>query len=146
MRGWQGIGVIAQMVLAELAGIVAEIDQELSERRGAGPQIGRAARQLRRDHAGPQRIHASEEGIAPGGAALLGVVVDEFRALIADAVNVGRLADPQTAVVDTRLHQADVVPHDKEDVWLLSRSLGMSLCRPKPSPQRTGRKQRRAAA
>ena len=101
---------------------------------------------MRRDHAGTQRIHAGEEGIAPGGAALHGVVVDEFRALETDAVDVGRLAYHQALVVDARLHPADVVAHDEEDVWLLSRSLGMSLCRPKPSPQRTGRKQSSAAA
>ena len=146
VRRRQRRGVVAQMVLAELAGVVAEIEQELGERRRAGPQIGRAARQLRRDHAGAQRIHAGEEGIAPGGAALHGDVVHEHRAFLPDAVDVGRLADHQAAVVDARLHPADVIAHDEEDVWLLSRSLGMSLCRPKPSPQRTGRKQSSAAA
>ena len=35
--------MVAQMVLAELAGGVAEIEQELGERRRAGPQVGRAA-------------------------------------------------------------------------------------------------------
>ena len=39
--------MIAQVVLAELPGAVAEIKQELGDRRGAGPQVGRAARQLR---------------------------------------------------------------------------------------------------
>ena len=72
VRRRQRRGVVAQVVLAELAGVVAEIEQELGERRRAGPQIGRAAGQLRRDHAGAQRMHAGEEGIAPGGAALLG--------------------------------------------------------------------------
>jgi hypothetical protein len=48
-RGGQRCGVVSEMVLAELAGIAAEIEQELGERRGAGSQIGRAARQLRRD-------------------------------------------------------------------------------------------------
>ncbi len=47
VRGRQRVGVVAEMVLAELAGVVAEIEQELGERRGAGPQIGRAAGQLR---------------------------------------------------------------------------------------------------
>ena len=40
VRGRQRLGVVAEMVLAELAGRVAEIVQELGERRGAGPQIG----------------------------------------------------------------------------------------------------------
>ena len=121
VRRRQRLGVVAQVVLAELAGVVAEIEQELGERRRAGPQLGRAAGQLRRDHAGAQRMHAGEEGVAPGGAALLGVVVHEDRALVADAVDVRRLPDHQAAVVDARLHPADVVAHDEQDVGFLLR-------------------------
>ncbi len=64
-------------------------------------------------------MHAGEEGIAPGGAALLGVVVGEHRPFVADPVDVGRLADHQAAMVDRRLHPADVVAHDEQDVGLL---------------------------
>ena len=39
VRGRQRVGVVAQMVLAELAGGVAEVVQELGERRRAGPQV-----------------------------------------------------------------------------------------------------------
>ena len=104
VRGRQRLGVVAQVVLAELAGGVAEVEQELGDRRGAGPQPGRAAGKLRRDHAGAQRMHAGEEGVAPGGAALLGVVVHEDRALIADAIDVGGFPDHQAAMIDARLH------------------------------------------
>jgi len=38
------------------------IEQELGERRRAAPQVGRAARELRRDHAGTQGLHAGERG------------------------------------------------------------------------------------
>ena len=123
VRGRQRVGVVAEMVLAELAGVVAEIEQEFGERRSAGPQIGRAAGQLRGDHAGAQRIHAGEEGIAPGRAALLGVIVHEDCAFVADAIDVRRLADHQAAVVDARLHPADIVTHDEEDVGFLCRLL-----------------------
>src|SRR5258706_16062428 len=82
----QGIRMVTQMVLAEFAGGVAEIEQELRERRGAGPQVRRAAGQLRRNHAGAQRMHAGEEGVAPGGAALLRVVVHKDRAFVRDPV------------------------------------------------------------
>ena len=118
VRGRQRVGVVAEMVLAELAGVVAEIEQELGDRRRAGPQIGRAAGQLRRDHAGAQRMHAGEEGVAARRAALLGVVVHEHRAFVADAIDVRRLADHQAAMVDARLHPADVVAHDEEDIGL----------------------------
>jgi hypothetical protein len=37
VRSWQGVSVVAQMVLAELAGVVTEIEQELGDRRCAGP-------------------------------------------------------------------------------------------------------------
>ena len=124
VRGRQRVGVVAEVVLAELAGVVAEVVQELGDRRGAGPQVGRAAGKLRRDHAGPKRVHAGEEGVATGGAALLGVVVGEECPLVADAVDVRRLADHQAAVVDRRLHVADVVAHDEEDVRLLGCPLG----------------------
>jgi len=39
--------MVAEMVLAELAGGIAEIEQELGQRRGAGPQIRRTAGKLR---------------------------------------------------------------------------------------------------
>jgi hypothetical protein len=89
--------VVAKVVLAELAGGVAEIMQELGERRSAGPQIGWAARQLRRDHARAKRIHAGEEGVAAGGATLHGDIVHEDRALLADfagSVHVMLLVQP----------------------------------------------------
>ena len=52
VRRRQRLGVVAQVVLAELAGGVAEIIQELGDRRGAGSQPGRTAGQLWRDHPG----------------------------------------------------------------------------------------------
>ncbi len=119
VRGRQRLGVVAQVVLTELAGGVAEIQQELGERRGAGPQIGRAAGELRRDHARAQRIHAREEGIAPRGAALHGDIVHEDRSLISDAIDIRSLTDHQATMVDARLHPADVVSHDEKNVRLL---------------------------
>ncbi len=119
VRGGQGIRVIAQVVLAELAGVVAEVQQELGQARSPGFQIGRAAGQLRRDQARAQRIHACDEGIAAGRAALHGDVVHEDRALAPDTVNIGRFADHQAAVIDARLHPADVITHDEEDVGFL---------------------------
>src|SRR5512133_1154941 len=118
VRRRQRLGVIAQVVLTELAGGVAEVEQELGDRRGAGSQPGRAAGQLRRDHAGAQRIHAGEEGVAPGGAALHGVVVGQRHALPPDPVDIRCLTHHQAAVIIARLHPADVVAHDEQDVRL----------------------------
>ena len=116
--GRQSIGVITKMVLAELPGVVAEIDQELGDRWRAGPKIGRATRKLRGDHARAQWVHAGEEGVAPRRAALLGVVGQELRAFLSDAIDVGCLTNRETLVVNTRLHPADVVAHDEKDVGL----------------------------
>src|SRR5262249_11257201 len=53
-----------------------------------------------------------------GGAALHGDVVHEDPAFVADAVDVRCFSDHQAAMVDARLHPADVVAHDEEDVGL----------------------------
>ena len=135
VRRRQRVGVVAEMVLAELAGVVAEVPQEPRERRGAGPQVGRAARQLRRDHAGAQWMHAGEEGVSAGGAALLGVVRLKEGAFVADAVDVGRLADHESAVIDARLHDADVVAHDEHDVGFIGRRLPEGQCAHGPSEE-----------
>ena len=119
VRGRQRVGVVAQVVLAELAGVVAEIEQELGKRRRPGPQVGWAAGNFRQDHANADRLHAGDEGRPPRRAALLGVIVREHRAFVADAIDVGRFADHQTTVVDARLHPADIVAHDEEDIGLL---------------------------
>src|SRR5215470_13369247 len=107
------------MILAELAGRVAEVAQEYCQSRRARLQVGRAARKLRRDHARAHRIHAGEEGIAARGATLHGHVVHEDRTLIADTIDIWRFAHHQSAVIDTRLHPADVIAHDEENVGLL---------------------------
>ena len=88
VRGRQSVGVVAQVVLAELAGVVAEIAQKP---RDAGvPAAGKTGcPELRRDHTRAQRMHSCEEGIASRRAALLGVVVGELRAFLADAIDVG---------------------------------------------------------
>ena len=112
------------MVLAELAGGVALIEQELGERRRAGAQIRNGARQLRQDHARAVRMHSGEEGGAPSGAAGLGIVVHEHAAFLRDPVNVRRFPDHQAAVIATRLHPADVIAHDEQDVGFLVLRLG----------------------
>src|SRR5262245_5861257 len=63
-------------------------------------------------------MHSGEEGIAPRRAALLGIVVGKLRAFLPDAVDVRRFPDHQALMIDARLHPADVVAHDEEDVGL----------------------------
>src|SRR5205085_7418935 len=138
VRRRQRLGVVAQVVLAELAGVVAEIEQELGKGRCTWPQVGWAARKLRRDHASAQRIHARKEGVAPGGAALHGNVVHEDRAIISNTVDVRRFAYHQAAMVNAGLHPADIVAHNEEYVGLTGRRL--CGCRP-DSCEQTYRRQ-----
>src|SRR5262245_20548580 len=111
-------GVVAQMVLAELPCRVPEIEEELRECWGSRPQVRRAPRELRGNHARAQRVHAGEEGVAARCAALPRYVIHEHRALVGDAVDAGRLADHEAAMIHARLHPADVVAHDEQDVGL----------------------------
>src|SRR6266478_9716230 len=112
------------MVLAELARAVAQIVEERGERWCAGAQGGWAARELRRDHARAQRIHAREEGVAPGGAALLSVIGHKHRAFVRNPVDVWRFPDHQAAMIAARLHPADVIAHDEQDIGFLVLRLG----------------------
>src|SRR5882724_2172106 len=105
--------MVAEMVLAELAGAVAQIVEERGESGRPGPQVGRAARELRRDH-------AREEGIAPGRATLLSVVGHHDRAFFRNPVNVGRFPDHHAAVITARLHPADIIAHDEQDIGFLA--------------------------
>src|SRR6266516_981660 len=116
--------MVAEMVLAELAGAVAQIVEERGESGRPGPQVGRAARELRRDHARAQRIHAREEGVAPGRATLLSVVGHHDRAFVRNPVDVWRFPDHQAAMITARLHPADVIAHYEEDVRFLVLRLG----------------------
>ena len=51
-----------------------------------------------------------------------------MRAFVPDAVDVGRFPDHQAAVVDARLHHADVISHDEHDVGFLVLRLNRSGC------------------
>src|SRR5262249_22016034 len=46
-------------------------------------------------------------------------VIHEDCALVADPIDVRGFADHQAAVIDARLHPADVITHDEENVGLL---------------------------
>ena len=117
---WQRRRFIAEVVLAELAGVVAEIQQEFCYRGRARQQRTGGTRKLRHDHARPQRMHAGGEGGAPGRAALLGIIGHKPRTFIREAVDVGRLPNHEPLMVGTHVHDADVIAHDEQDVGLVT--------------------------
>src|SRR5262249_7715580 len=118
VRGWQRFRVIAKVILAELAGSVAEVAQEYGERGRAGLQICRTARYLRRDQPCSQRIHPRKERTTTGGAALPGEIVPVNCAFVAGPIDAGGFANHQATMINARLHPADVVTHDEQDVGL----------------------------
>ena len=113
VRCGQRFRVVAQMVLAELAGAVAQIVQNLGDCRRTGSQIGGTSGQLRGNHARAQWIHSGDKGVAPGCAALHGIVGREHPALLCETVDVGCFTKPYAAVVNAHLHPADVIAHYK---------------------------------
>ena len=64
-------------------------------------------------------MHAGEECVAPGGAALTRRSSHEDAAFVRDAINVGCFPDHQAAMIAARLHPADVIAHDEQDIGFL---------------------------
>ncbi len=114
----QELVAVAEVVLAELAGHVAQRLQEVGDGRILGLQaLGRGG-QPDLQEAGAHRALAGDEGGAAGGAGLLAVVVGEEPALLGQPVDVGGAVAHLAAVVGGDVPVADVVAHDDEDVRL----------------------------
>jgi hypothetical protein len=107
------------MVLAELAGGVAERLQELRDGGIFGGQAGLRAGQAHLRQAGSDRRLTGNESRAPRRAALLAVPVGEVGAFPRDAVDVGRAIAHHAIVVAADVKPADVVGHDDKDVGLV---------------------------
>ena len=114
---------VAQMVLAELSGRVAEVLHEVGDARIFGLQADVRARQADLRQSGADGRLPGDERRASGRAALLAIPVGEPRAFFGDAVDVGRSIAHDAAVVATRVKPPDVVTHDDEDVGFLIRAL-----------------------
>jgi hypothetical protein len=110
---------VAEMVLAELSGHVAERLQQIGDRRILLRQSFLRPRQADLQQPGAQRGLPGDERGAAGGAGLLAVIVGEDRALVGDPVDVGGAIAHLAAVVGADVPVADVVAHDDEDVRLL---------------------------
>ena len=94
VRGRQELVAVAEVVLAELAGDVAERLQHVGDGRvfGLQPEVGAGQPDL--GEAGADRRLAGDERRAAGRAALLPVPVGEVAALLGDAVDVRACGTP----------------------------------------------------
>jgi len=118
VHGGQELVPVAQMVLAELAGGITERLQQFRDRRIGRPKADISPGHTDLGEAGTDRVLTGDEGCAPGGAALLSVIVSESSALVANAVNVGRPVAHLAAIVVADVPPADVVAPENEDVRL----------------------------
>ena len=120
---------IAQMVLAELPGLVAQRLQHGGERHGLVRQADIGAGLADRGQASAQWDLAGNEVRPPCGAACLGIVVREHHAVGRQLVEVRRLSGHDATVIGADVEPADIVTHDDEDVGLSCGRLGLRRAR-----------------
>ncbi|MNP14737.1 hypothetical protein D3C76_1070710 [compost metagenome] len=117
--GRQVLVLVAQMVLAELAGSVALRLEGLGNGDITGLQADRDARHADLGQPGTQRRLTCDEGRAPRGAAVLRIVIGEHHAFLGDAVDVRCLVADDALAVGADVGLANIVAEDHQDVWLL---------------------------
>ena len=124
---WQELVAVAEVVLAEPAGGVAERLEQLGDGRVFRLQAEVGTGKAHLGETGADRRLAREERRAAGGATVLPVPVGEDRPLAADAVDAGGAVAHDPVAVGADIEPADVVtPHDEN---IGQRSLGRSCFR-----------------
>ena len=119
VHGRQEFVSVAKMVLAELSGGVPLRLEKFGDGRILCGQPFLRSRQTHLQKSGPQRTLSGDECRAARGAGLLSIIIGEYRALIGDAVDVGRAVAHHAAIVGADVPIADIVGHDDKDVGLL---------------------------
>ncbi|MNV12344.1 hypothetical protein D3C71_1029420 [compost metagenome] len=124
--GRQVFILVAQVVLAELAGGVALGLEGLGDGDVTLLQANRCARDADFRQAGTQRRLPGDERRTPGGAAVLRVVVGEHHAFFGNSVDVGRLVADHAHGIGADVGLADIVAEDHQNVGFFS---GSGRCR-----------------
>jgi len=112
------------VVFAELSGHVTPRPEQSGNRRIFLLHALGSARQSNLGKASADGRLAGDEGRASSGAALLAIPVREQRALLRDAVDVGRLVAHHAQVVGADVELTDIVAPDDQDVGLLLLRVG----------------------
>ena len=120
MHRRQELVAVAEVVLAELPGGVAERLEQLGDGRIFRLQAERGARWPDLGQAGANRRLSGDEGGAAGRTGVLPVPGLEARAFGRDAVDVGRAVAHHAIVVATAVPPADVVAPNDQEVGLCS--------------------------
>ncbi len=124
---------VAEVVLAELAGGIAEGLEQFGDRRVLGGPADRRAGHA--DLAHPGAVHAlpADERRPARGAALLTVGVGEAHAFVGDAVDVRGAIAHQAVAVATQVADPDVVAPDDQNVRFAVRHVEPLLLAPTES-------------
>ena len=120
VHGRQIFIAIAEMVLAELAGGIAERLQQFRDGRVFGMQSDRGAGHANLGETGSDRVLTGDEAGAAGRAALLAVPIGEGRSLLRDAVDIGGVVAHHALAVMADVPIADIVSPNDEDVRFVS--------------------------
>ena len=134
--GRQVLVAVAEVVLAELRGVVAMRLERLRDGDVAILQAHRGARHADLGQAGAAWRLARDEARPSGRAAVLRVVVREYRAFLGDAVDVRRGVADHAAGVGADVRLPDVIAEDHQDVWFLRGCVALGLCLPRGSLRR----------
>jgi hypothetical protein len=118
VSGRQVLVLVAEVVLAELAGRIAVRLEQVRDRRRPVRDAVRRAGHPDREQAGPERVLPKDERGPPGGAGLLAVGVGEQRPFLRDPIDIWRPIPHDPVVVGTDVVDADVVAPDDQDVRL----------------------------
>src|SRR5262245_64516410 len=121
---------VAEVIFAELAGLVPLRLEQLGDRHVAGLEAFPRTRQTHLEHAGTEADLTGDKGGAAGGAALLPIPIGEQGSFPGNAVNVRGLVPHHALVVSTDVPVTDVVPPDDEDVGLPRRLTALGGGRP----------------
>ena len=114
----QELIAVAEMVLAELAGRIAERLEQFGNRGVFLLKPERRPRQADLRQARAQTGLAGNERGPPGGAALLGIVVGKHHAFLRHAVDVGRLVAHQPVRIGADIRLPNVITPNNDDVGL----------------------------
>ncbi|MNX32731.1 hypothetical protein D3C86_629430 [compost metagenome] len=121
--GGQVFIAVAQVVLAELGGVVALAFQGLGDGDVAVLQAHGGAGNAHLGQTGAARRLAGNEGGASGRATVFGVVVGEDRAFVGDPVDIRCAVSHDAPGVGADVRLPDVIAEDHQDVWFLARGL-----------------------
>jgi hypothetical protein len=117
---------VAQVVLADLCGGVAERLEQVGDRRIFLLQAQRGGWKADLGQPGAQAGLTGEERCPTGGAALLGVAVGEDHASPGDPVDIGRAIPHESHRVGADIRLSDVIAPDDHDVGLLAVAGGLA--------------------